>query len=167
MAASKTLLASFRSLRRDRGFLKETMLHSLLGGVPYDFYLSMAKKYADTKIENIIRPVAIETFSKHLARKDSVFIVTASMKEWVAFWAKRQSEEVTVIGTELEVEDGILTGRLATPNCRGAEKAERIRASVNIHSYPEIYAYGNSGGDREMLALANYPVYRWDKIPEI
>ncbi|GHV38693.1 haloacid dehalogenase [Synergistales bacterium] len=167
LAASKTVLASIRSFRRDRGFLKETMLRSLLGGMPYDFYLSMAKKYADTKIEKIIRPAALEIFSKHLSRKDSVYIVTASMREWVASWAERHGKEIVVIGTELEVDGGILTGRLATPNCRGAEKVARIRKTVDLGLYSEIYAYGDSRGDHEMLALADHPVYRWRKVPEI
>lgn len=167
-AAAKAAGASLRSLRFDRGFLKEAMLSSLLGGVSYDFYLSMAKQYADTRLDKIIRPSAVKTFSKHLSRKDSVYVVTASMKEWIAFWAKRQSKDVIVIGTELEVDEGgVLTGRLATPNCRGAEKVARIRKAVDLSRYSEIYAYGDSGGDREMLALADYPVYRWREVPEL
>ena len=72
-----------------------------------------------------------------------------------------------MIGTELEAVDGYLTGRLLTPNCRGKEKVARIRAAVDLSGYSRIFAYGNSGGDREMLSIADEAVYKWDRIPDI
>jgi HAD superfamily phosphoserine phosphatase-like hydrolase len=101
----------------------------------------------------------METFESHLDRGDDVWIVTASMKDWVGFWARRYG--VPVIGTELEVNGEFLTGRMSTPNCRGPEKVARIRAAIDLGAYSKIYAYGNSSGDREMLKLADEPVYKW------
>ena len=43
----------------------------------------------------------------------------------------------------------------------------RIRAKVNLEAYSKIYAYGNSGGDHQMLAIADEAVYRWERDAEI
>jgi phosphatidylglycerophosphatase C len=54
--------------------------------------------------------------------------------------------------------DGRLTGRLAGPNCRGAEKARRIRALLDERGLQEaeVWAYGDSDGDEPLLASADH-----------
>jgi phosphatidylglycerophosphatase C len=56
--------------------------------------------------------------------------------------------------------DGRLTGRLVGANCRGAEKARRVRAWLSEHGLDdaELWAYGDSAGDDELLALADRPL---------
>jgi HAD superfamily hydrolase (TIGR01490 family) len=164
-ALIKMTAAVLFSLRFDRSFVKEKFVSSLWTGVSYESYISFARTYASREIEKNLTPVAMKVFLSHIGHGDDVYIVTASMKDWCEFWAKRYG--VTVIGTELEVSDGYLTGRLGTPNCRGKEKVARIRAAVDLSGYSRIFAYGNSGGDREMLSIADEAVYRWDRIPDI
>jgi HAD superfamily hydrolase (TIGR01490 family) len=149
----------------DRGRLKEAFLTRLWGGALYGDYLADARRYADESLDGMIIPLARRVFMKHIERGDLVLIVTASMPEWVGGWAGRYG--VTVIGTLLEVADGRLTGRLATPNCRGAEKVARVRAQVDLDGYSRIFAYGDSRGDREMLAAADEAVYRWNRTPRV
>ena len=107
----------------------------------------------------------MRVFLSHIERGDDVWIVTASLKDWIAPWAERRG--VPVIGTELEVKNGMLTGRLATPNCRGREKIVRIRQAVDLSGYSKVFAYGDSRGDREMLAMADEAVYRWNRVPQL
>jgi phosphatidylglycerophosphatase C len=71
-----------------------------------------------------------------------------------------------VLATELEVDgNGRLTGRLSRPNCRGAEKALRLQAWLESAGRApsgrprELWAYGDSAGDGEMLALADVAVW--------
>jgi phosphatidylglycerophosphatase C len=60
--------------------------------------------------------------------------------------------------SELERDDtGSCTGRLRGANCRGPEKALRLRTLFG-DTEVELWAYGNSSGDDEMLALAQHPV---------
>jgi HAD superfamily hydrolase (TIGR01490 family) len=164
-ALVRTAASAVLSLRFGRSFLKETLIRVLWRGIPHESYLSFARDYSSSEIEKNLIPEAMRVFLKHIERGDAVYIVTASMKDWCELWARRYG--VLVIGTELEVEDGYLTGRLGTPNCRGAEKVARIRAEVDLNGYSKIFAYGNSGGDREMLAIADEAVYRWDHIPNL
>ena len=65
-----------------------------------------------------------------------------------------------VIATRLETDGvGRVTGRYDGGNCYGAEKARRLRALLG-EAAVELYAYGDSRGDREMLAMADHAYYR-------
>lgn len=59
-----------------------------------------------------------------------------------------------------ELSERVLSGNFATPNCYGEQKAARIRARYDLSQYAEVYAYGDSKGDREMLALATHAYYK-------
>jgi len=65
------------------------------------------------------------------------------------------------LGTRLAVDPrGRLTGGYLGKNCRGTEKMRRLNEWIAQRDYatpPEIYAYGNSRGDRRMLSGATYP----------
>jgi phosphoserine phosphatase len=56
---------------------------------------------------------------------------------------------------------GRLTGRLVGENCRGREKELRLRAwlAANGLEDAELWAYGDSAGDAELLAGADHPVW--------
>ena len=151
------------SLRLDRDFLKEAFLTLLWKGVPREEYLAGALRYAGNRVEGLLAPLAMSVFLRHVERGHDVYVVTASMREWIEPWASQY--EVQVMGTELETVDGILTGRFNGANCRGAEKTRRIAEVVDLKAYDKIYAYGNSSGDREMLLLADEKIYNWDHVP--
>jgi phosphatidylglycerophosphatase C len=55
---------------------------------------------------------------------------------------------------------GRLSGELDGRNCRGAEKPARVREHLahDATGPVELWAYGDSHGDRELLALADHPV---------
>ena len=164
-ACAVAAIQGCRSLNGSRGFLKEALVRRLWGGTPLEDYEAAARRYAELRVEEILLPLALRVFLRHVELGHIVYIVTASMKEWIEPWASIHG--VPVIGTELETLDGKLTGRLATPNCRGAEKVVRITGVTDLKRYEKIYAYGNSRGDREMLDIADEKIYRWDHVPEI
>lgn len=61
-----------------------------------------------------------------------------------------------LLATELEVVDGVLTGRIVGSACVGAEKARRAQAW--LAGLPaEVWGYGNLPADRAMLALTRFP----------
>ena len=52
----------------------------------------------------------------------------------------------------------LVTGRLDGPNCRGPEKLRRLHEWLRgeeLSDRAEIWAYGDSAGDRELLAGAS------------
>ena len=80
------------------------------------------------------------------------------MEEWILPWAKAKG--LKVISTKPEVIDGEVTGRFATANCYGPEKANRIREQYDLELYDHIFAYGDSRGDHLPIALADEKHYR-------
>ena len=74
---------------------------------------------------------------------------------------RQLTANLNVIATRLERDPGgRLTGRLAGLNCRGPEKARRVREWLAGHDLTgaELWAYGDSPGDAELLAAADHPV---------
>src|SRR4029078_9645871 len=64
----------------------------------------------------------------------------------------------TLLCSRMEVDaDGRVTGRLIGGNCRGPAKLRRIREHFGEGGY-ELWAYGDSAGDAEMLSAADHPV---------
>jgi HAD superfamily hydrolase (TIGR01490 family) len=162
-ACAALLGRACRALRFDRNFLKAAMMERLWKNVPRGEYEEAARRFALSRVEGLLRPVAFGVFLRHVERGHDVCVVTASMKDWIAPWASKYG--VPVIGTELETMEGRLTGRLSTPNCWGPEKTARIEQALDLKKYDKIYAYGDSRGDAEMLALADEKIYRWDHVP--
>ena len=76
------------------------------------------------------------------------------LDEWKAK-AEAAGIRLTVVGTEMEVKNGRMTGRFATPNCYGAEKVRRIEDVIPHREHYRVLAFGDSRGDKEMLEYAD------------
>jgi phosphatidylglycerophosphatase C len=53
-----------------------------------------------------------------------------------------------------------LTGKIEGKNCYGGEKVRRIQEAYSLEEYSEIYAYGDTSGDRPMLKLGTLSFYK-------
>jgi len=101
-----------------------------------------------------------------LAAGSQVFIVSASIDNWVRpFFHVRGLDGIQVLGTQIEVEDGKLTGRFKTRNCYGKEKVNRIIEALSAtqafqRQEYDIEAFGDSRGDKELLAFADKGHYK-------
>lgn len=118
-------------------------------------------KHGDSFVEHIKkieRPQIINKLEKHIAAGHEVYIVSASIPEWIIPWAKIHNIKSNhVLGTEIEKnQNGIITGRFLTPNCNGKEKAQRIKKAIQYIDNYITYAYGNSSEDKPMMDLAVY-----------
>jgi phosphatidylglycerophosphatase C len=103
-----------------------------------------------------IRPDMADRVAWHRRSGHELVLVSASLTAYLEPFARHLGLD-QVIATQLEVgPDGVLTGRLAGPNVRGAEKAIRLRRWLGEDPV-EIWAYGDSAGDREMLQMADHP----------
>ncbi len=117
-----------------------------------------ANRYAIKQIDSIVRPDALKKIRWHQAQGHRVVVVSASIECWLKAWCTKQGIEL--LSTKLEFVDEKIGGRFATKNCYGAEKANRIQAHLNLEEYEYIYAYGDSSGDKELLALADEAHYK-------
>ncbi len=141
---------------RDRGALKAGLLHALAGAMPREALAARMTDFAARTGHGLFRPDALETWQGTDGLR---VIVTASPEMLVApFGALIGADRV--IGTRLGFSaDGRLLPRLDGPNCRGQEKVRRLREAFG----PDVTldaAYGDTDGDRDMLAFARQPHYR-------
>ncbi len=137
---------------------KEILMTHFFKGMPQSDFETLGREYALNEIDKIVRPRALQAIAEHQKKGHAVTIVSASMKSWI--WAWCEQKNITLIATELEFEDGIVTGKFLTKNCYGIEKANRVNALYNISIFKTIYAYGDSTGDKELLALADKSFYK-------
>ena len=146
-------------IKRDLSDLKEYLTGLFVKGKTHAELLEMAQRYVDQNSERVIRPKALEAIKEAQKNTDhDIFIVSASLDLWMTTFSKQLN--MKLICTELEYKDGICTGLFARPNCKGMEKVNRIKEQVNLEDYNEIFAYGNSKGDHEMLQIASQSFYK-------
>lgn len=106
---------------------------------------------------HLLRLKGVETMRQAAAEGAEIVVISASIDNWVRpfFEGDDRLPPVTVIGTQIEVRDGRLTGRFLTRNCYGQEKVERLLALYPHRETYHLTAYGDSRGDRELLAFAD------------
>lgn len=140
---------------------KEKIVAYFLKGLSEDFLLQKSQDFLPI-LEKIIRKDALFRICWHQNQGDRVVIVSATFLCYLLPLAQRL--EVECIATELGFQNGVVTGRFATPNCYGIEKVKRIKQQYNLDDYRKIYAYGDSKGDKEMLEIATQRFYRFFKF---
>jgi HAD superfamily hydrolase (TIGR01490 family) len=132
------------------GKAKQRLFAWFFRGMPLETFDTLCQSFALSH-RHLLRPETVCLLQQALSEGSEVLIVSASIDNWVQPFFPT----VTVLGTQIEVIDGRLTGRFLTPNCYGQEKVRRILALHPDCSAYRLTAYGDSRGDRELLAFAD------------
>lgn len=140
-----------------RDATKEALLRELYTGRQEDWLTQQGERYATT-LDAKLRPEMVEQVQWHRDAGHELVIVSAGLTTYLEPWAATFGFD-HVIAVDLDVDDGQLTGRLARPNVRGPEKAVRLLEWLDGDVPDVLWAYGNSSGDTELLALADVPVW--------
>lgn len=136
------------------GKAKEKVFSHFYKGTPYEQFAQWGRDFADVA-GTMLNSQMVERLRQHLSAGHTVCIVTASIDEWVRPVCERLGVS-TVLATRIEVSpDGTLTGRFLTPNCYGGEKVKRLLEAFPHRPCYKLYAYGDSRGDKELLAFAD------------
>lgn len=136
---------------------KQQIFAHLFAGMRIEKFDALCRGFAEES-QHLLRPKSITLMHEALVAGAQVFIVSASIDNWVRpFFDIRNLKGVQVLGTQIEVEDGKLTGNFKSNNCYGKEKVHRIAEALKPfeRSEYEIEAFGDSRGDKEMLAFAD------------
>lgn len=136
---------------------KQQIFAHLFAGIRIEKFDALCRGFAEES-QHLLRPKGITLMHEALVAGAQVFIVSASIDNWVRpFFDIRNLKGVQVLGTQIEVEDGKLTGNFKSNNCYGKEKVHRIAEALKSfeRSEYEIEAFGDSRGDKEMLAFAD------------
>jgi HAD superfamily hydrolase (TIGR01490 family) len=137
---------------------KQYMLSYFFKGMSEEKFMKVANEYSLKHIDTILRPKAMEKIAWHKEQGHKIVIVSASIECWLKPWCDKNN--LDLIATKLQIKDGIVTGKFLTKNCHGIEKANRVQEQYNLDDYDHIYAYGDSRGDKELLALADESFYK-------
>ena len=132
------------------GKAKQRLFTWFFRGMPLETFDALCQSFARSH-RHLLRPETVSLLQQALSEGAEVLVVSASIDNWVQPFFPT----VTVLGTQIEVIDGRLTGRFLTPNCYGQEKVRRILALYPDRSAYRLTAYGDSRGDRELLAFAD------------
>lgn len=146
--------------RRDRDGLRELATRLVFTDRPVTDVEREAVAHAAAIAGSWLRPDTTARLNWHTEQGHRVVIVSASYEQYVRVVAERLGD-VGVAATRLDVVDGRCTGDLLGANCRGPEKVRRLDAWLRERGLDRaeitLYAYGDSSGDRELLAAADHP----------
>lgn len=136
---------------------KEKIFSYYFKGMSYLKFQNLGKSFAKV-IDGIRRESVIEKLKKHIAEGHDVYVISASIEEWVRPWCE-QYKVKAIIGTKIEKDNDVITGRFLSKNCYGQEKVNRLLAVEPARDEYYLYAYGDSQGDVEMLLYADKGSY--------
>lgn len=137
---------------------KQRVLKWFFSGEDAQAFDAKCRDFTEKIVPALIRPGALTEIAKHKRENATVVVISASAENWVRPWCEKNG--LGCLATRLDVVDGKITGKLSGFNCYGPEKEKRIRECYNLSEFDEIFAYGDSRGDLEMLALAQKQHYK-------
>jgi phosphatidylglycerophosphatase C len=160
LSHAPSLLGSFFPGSESKDQVKEDIFSEMLAGkLPLDLR-TLGASFARELVQKA-RPEVVARLHWHGSQGHLVVVISASLDFYVEPAASLLGASVT-LATQMEIgPDGRLTGRIEGRNCRGEEKARRLAEWLSLHGGREVFdlwAYGNSAGDKELLEMADHPV---------
>lgn len=134
---------------------KQRVFSHFFKGMSLKTFDNLCQRFARDN-RHLLRPQGIQTLQQAQADGSDVFIVSASIDNWVEPFFP----ETKVLGTQVEVKDERLSGRFLSKNCYGQEKINRLLEKYPHREEYHLTAYGDSQGDKELLAFADESHYK-------
>ncbi len=132
---------------------KERVFSWFFKGMKYNEFVRLGNEFAHV-IQKFVNKETISILKKHQQEKHDVYIITASIEEWVKPYGHLLNVK-EVLGTRIEIVNGVLTGRFESRNCYGKEKVARLLEAEPERTSYFLHAYGDSRGDKELMEFAN------------
>lgn len=157
LGAESTRLAVAAAGRGDRDAVKDRVLTRILAGLAYADIEAAGRTFGAELSRVAVTPEARDRIAWHKRQGHEIAIVSASLDVYLDVVARDLAIQ-HLLCSALERDDrGVCSGNILGANCRGIEKARRLQTLFGDADV-ELWAYGNSAGDDEMLALAQHPV---------
>ena len=157
-------LAGYKLGTIENNIAKEKVFTRFFSGTGIDSIQKIACQFSTQKLPGLIRPDAMSRFQWHKQQGHRCVLISASLDIYLQPWAQSIGFD-DVLSSSLETtQDGQVSGKLSGANCFGPEKSRRLEALLGDRSGYELYAYGDSTGDKELLSMADYAYYR--EMPE-
>lgn len=144
--------------RGGRDQAKAALLARALAGVDAERARQVGVRFGAT-LAGRVKPPLLERITWHRAQGHRLILVSASLDLYLDEFGRRTGFDrviATRLATSVDGPGAVLTGALLGANVRAGEKETRLRAELGPGPV-ELWAYGDSAGDREMLAMADHP----------
>ena len=155
-SAFRTVFQKGKGKGNFRNTIKANVIREIFAGYPTERFLHDAETYAGS-LQNKFRKDTLDHIADHKARGHGLVMVTASLASYTRPIGSLLGFD-HVIGVELEAKAEVLTGEIKGNNVRGTEKARLFKEWLGEEE-AEVWGYGNSRGDREMLAMADHSIW--------
>ena len=152
-----TLRCFRRKLTRDE--LKEVLIKTFLTDIKEEWLKEKAEAFCKAYWSKLMRPAGLLAVAEEINRHAEVTICSASPAMVLQPFADRLG--IKLIGTTLEVVDGVLTGKIIGNNCRCGEKIKRLERVYGDLTQYHLRAWGDSRGDHAFLYAAQDPHWRY------
>ncbi len=145
---------------RDRDRFKELVVGGVLRGRKVAQVEELGERFAETVHQGWLRPDTMARLRWHQQMGHRIVLVSASLGPYLRPLGRRLGVDAVLCAEPLRLGDEFGDG-LDGPNCRAAEKVRRLNdwlATGNLAD-ATVWAYGDSAGDRELLARADRPLF--------
>ncbi len=139
-------------------FAKQLVLRHFFGKMKVDIFQAKCDEFTYKVLPSLIRPKAMHEIEILKQEDVEIVVVSASAENWTRKWC--DDNGIKNLATKLEIRNGAITGRITGKNCHGEEKVCRIESEYRLSDYAEIYAYGDTSGDKPMLRIATHSFYK-------
>lgn len=133
--------------------IKRSFISSVLKGQSRTKIEKKSQEFFDYYFPELVRKNALEFIRNIDREKIDCYIVSASLDIWVQPFAHHF--KMNLLATQAEFVDDIFTGNFLGKNCNGPEKVLRIVKAVGTKKYDKTIAFGDTSGDKQMLAWAD------------
>lgn len=147
------------AIRRDRDRMKEIVVGGVLGGRSIDRVERIGEEFAARVHASWLRDDTVARLRWHQRMGHLVVLVSASLSPYLRPLGRRLGVDDVLCAEPLRSGDHFGAG-LDGANCRAAEKVRRLDEWLAHRQLGDavIWAYGDSDGDRELLARADHPL---------
>lgn len=153
----RPLAALAATVRRDRDRLKELIVGGVLRGRNVAQVEAMGELFADHVHDGWLRADMLARLRWHQSAGHRTVLVSASLGPYLHPLGRRLGVDGVLCAEPQRVGDEFTDG-LAGGNCRAGEKVRRLDAWLLDRrlDHATVWAYGDSAGDRELLARADH-----------
>jgi len=152
--------------RRDE--MKAQLLRRLTTGDDPARVTAAGEAYA-AQLDGLLVPAMVDRIGQHRRAGHEIVAVSASLTTYLTPLLQGRHGFDAVMAVGLAVgDDGRHTGEMLGPNVRGPEKAVVLRRWLTATGGDdglELWAYGNSSGDADLLAMADHPTLMAGRRP--
>jgi phosphatidylglycerophosphatase C len=154
--APQAFLVAVGLFSRDK--FKECVAQSLFRGEDVKKLREIGSQYAKT-LTRLYRPAALKRIEWHKSNGHRCIMVSASLDLYLLDVSESLGFD-DLLCTVLSNNNQIFDGTLKRGNCRRIEKVNQLRLVLGELKNYEIYSYGDTIGDREMLTIADHGFFR-------